>query len=65
MDKCIIRVDVKNVDIYINGTIVIRHVLSGVAKQNYGDVYVNKNNGYSGMLSDLWYFNKGLNTTEI
>ena len=61
----IIRVDGKNVDVYINGTIVVRHVLSGVAKQNYGDVYVNMNNGYSGMLSDLWYFNKGLNTTEI
>ena len=61
----IIRVDGKNVDVYINGTIVVRHVLSGVAKQNYGDVYVNMNGGYSGMLSSLWYYNKGLNTSEI
>ena len=60
-----VRVDGKNVDIYVNGTIVVRHVLSGVAKQNYGDVYVNMNGGYSGMLSSLWYYNYGLNTTEI
>lgn len=61
----IVRVDGKNVDVYVNGTIVVRHVLSGVAKQNYGDVYVNMNGGYSGMLSSLWYYNYGLNTTEI
>ena len=60
-----IRVEGKNVDVYINGTIVVRHILSGVAKQNYGDVYVNMNNGYNGMLSDLWYHNKALNTSEI
>ena len=60
-----IRVDGKNVDVYVNGTIVVRHVLSGVAKQNYGDVYVNMNGGFSGMLSSLRYFNSALNTTEI
>ena len=60
-----IRVEGKNVDVYINGTIVVRHVLSGVPKQNYGDVYVNMNNGFAGMLSDLWYHDKALSTTEI
>ena len=60
-----IRVDGKNVDIYINGTIVVRHVLTGVPKQNYGDVYVNMNGGYSGMLSSLWYYDSALNITEI
>ena len=60
-----IRVENKNVDVYINGTIVIRHVLSGVVKQNYGDVYVNMNGGFAGLLSDLWYHDKALNTSEI
>lgn len=61
----IIRVEGNKVDVYINGTIVVRHVLSGVPKQNYGDVYVNYNNGFDGNLSSLKYFDKALNTSEI
>lgn len=61
----IVRVDGKHVDVYVNGTIVVRHVLSGVVKQNYGNVYVNMNGGYSGLLSDLRYWNYGLNTSDI
>lgn len=61
----IIRVDGRNMDMYINGTIVKRHVLNGVVKQNYGDVYVNMNGGFDGMLSDLWYHDYGLNAMEI
>jgi len=61
----IIRIEGVNMDVYINGTIVLRHKFSGVPKQNYGDVYVNMNGGYSGMLSDLWYHDYALNTTEI
>ncbi len=61
----IIRVEGNNVDIYINGTIVTRHVLKDVPKQNYGDVYVNMNGGFSGFLSDLWYHDYALNTTDI
>ena len=61
----IMRIEGRKVDVYINGTIVVRHELSGVAKQNYGDVYVNLNGGYSGMLSSLRYFNTALNTSEI
>lgn len=61
----IIRVVGRNLDIYINGTIVKRHVMKGVVKQNYGDVYVNMNGGFDGLLSDLWYHDHGLNVTEI
>lgn len=60
-----IRVDGRNLDVYINGTIAKRHVLNGVAKQNYGDVYVNMNGGFDGFLSDLWYHDYGLNASEI
>ena len=39
----IIRVENTTIDVYINGTIVKRHILSSVPKQNYGDVYVSMN----------------------
>ena len=60
-----IRCDNKNLDVYINGTIAKRHILNSVPKQNYGDVYVNMNNGFTGNLSDLWYFNKALGLSKI
>jgi len=60
-----IRVENKNVDVYINGNIKVRHVLNSVPKQNYGDVFVNMNGGFSGYLSKLRYYNYGLNVKEI
>jgi hypothetical protein len=61
----IIRIEGNIMDIYINGAIAIRHILSDVVKQNYGDTHMNLNGGFSGMLSDLWYFNHAINTAEI
>ena len=39
--------------------------MKGVPKQNYGNVYVGMNGGFSGYLSNLRYFNYGLGTSEI
>lgn len=61
----IIRVQGKNMDVYINGTIVLRHQFTEVPKQNYGDIYVNMNGGFAGNLSDLRYFDYGLRTRDI
>ena len=61
----IIRCEGKNMDIYMNGTIKHRHVFSSVPKQNYGNVYVTKNNGFAGNLSSLRYFHKALTAVEI
>ncbi len=61
----IIRCQNNTLDIYINGTIVKSHHLHGVPKQNYGDVYVAANGGFSGYISNLWYYNYALGTTEI
>lgn len=61
----LLRVEGNKLDTYINGTIVSRHVFNGVPKQNYGDVYVNLDGGFSGLLSDLKYYNYGVNTREI
>lgn len=61
----IIRVENHNLDVYINGVIVKRHVLASVPKQNYGDVYVSMNGGFNGFTSNLRYWNYALNISEI
>ena len=53
------------IDAYINGTLVKRHNLLNVPKQNYYDVHVCPYNGYNGLLSNLQYFNRALNVIEI
>lgn len=60
-----IRVENHQLDTYINGKLVKRLIMKGVPKQNYGDVYVGMNGGFSGYVSDLKYFNYGLGTSEI
>ena len=49
----------------MNGTIAMRHKLSSVPKQNYGNVHVGKNGGFNGKWSLLRYHDHALNTTEI
>ena len=61
----VLKVKGKKLDTYINGSIVNRHIFESVPKQNYGDVYVNMNNGFSGMLSSLRYIDKALTGVEI
>ena len=61
----IIRVENNNLDVYINGVIIKRHILASVPKQNYGDVYASMNGGYNGYTSDLRYWNKAINIREI
>jgi hypothetical protein len=62
----IIRVDEQHkLDAYINGRLVKRHVLGGIPKQNYGDVYLSMNGGYSGYTSCLRYFDNAIGTNQI
>ena len=61
----IIRVEGNILDVYINGGVAVRHMLNDVVKQNYADTHINYGGGYNGLLSDLWYFNRALNTAEI
>jgi hypothetical protein len=61
----IIRCQNNTLDVYINGTIIKSHNLHGVPKQNYGNVYIAPNGGFSGYISNLWYYNYALGTTEI
>jgi hypothetical protein len=60
-----IRVEDRNVDAYVNGMIVSRRQMKHVPKQNYGDIYINYNGGFSGFISDLRYFNYAVNIPDI
>lgn len=61
----ILQCDGQNLDVYINGTLARRHILSGVPKQNYGDVYVAMNGGFDGYISELQYFNSDIGLARI
>ena len=52
-------------DVYVNGTITRSVELTGVPKQNYGDVFVALNGGFDGYISNLQYYNYALGTTGI
>jgi len=60
-----IRCTGRNLDVFINGVLTQRHVLDSVPKQNYGDVYVSMNGGFSGYTSSLQYFNYALGMAKI
>jgi len=61
----IIRVINNNMDVYVNGSLVKSHELSGVPRQNFGDVSVALDTGFNGYLSNLKYFAYGLSPGKI
>lgn len=62
----IVRINNQNIlDVFINGKLMKRKRLSGVVRQNYDNVYINMNGGFSGYLSSLRYYNYALGTFEI
>lgn len=67
-----LRIENKNFDVYVNGILYKRKVLSSLPRQNYGDVHIsqlsdggNGMNGFNGEISSLRYFNSALNPVEI
>lgn len=61
----IVRVDQHQLDIYINGFLTKRHILQGVPKQNYDDVWVTLNGGFAGYVSELRYFARAIGLGRI
>jgi hypothetical protein len=61
----IIRCQNTTLDVYVNGTVAKSLKLRGVPKQNYGNIFVAADGGFSGYISNLWYFSHALGTTEI
>ena len=55
----------RNLDIYMNGNLAKRHVLSGLPKQNWGDIYLNSFRGFSGYLSNIRYYNWYIPFSEL
>jgi hypothetical protein len=43
-------------DIYVKGNLAKRKILSSLPKQNYGDLYLNNNRGFSGYMSNMKYY---------
>jgi len=60
-----IRIKNNIMDIYINGNVAQRYMFTGVPKQNYNDVLVGKNGGFTGSLSNLLYYDRALTIYEI
>ena len=61
----IIRVDQKQLDVFINGTMTRSKTLSTLPAQNYDNVYIAMNGGFPGNLSSLRYFSKAIGTNKI
>lgn len=62
----IVRVDNQNImDVFINSKMMKRKKLSGIVRQNYDNIFINMNGGFSGFLSGLRYFNYSLGTFDI
>ena len=60
-----IRMQNKVLDTYINGVVTDRMNLTSLPKQNFNNVTIHGNNGYSGSTSNLRYYNYALNVFEI
>lgn len=61
----IVRLENKMLDVYVNGVITNRLPLAAVPKQNYSDINLCQNGGFSGKLSNLRYYNYALSVFEI
>jgi len=52
-------------DVYMNGVMAGRKTFNEVPKQNYEDVLVGQNGGFSGTLSNLVYYDRAVNVFEL
>ena len=51
--------------VYINGYLKERKKLAGIARQNFGDVYINAFGGFSGFLSRMRYYDYAVNLSQV
>jgi hypothetical protein len=59
------RIENKIMDVYVNGTISNRLIFTNVPLQNYNDIHLCNDGGFTGKMSNLRYFNYSLNIFEI
>jgi hypothetical protein len=61
----VIRIQNNIMDAYVNGTISGRYVFNDVIKQNYDDILIGANGGFSGQLSNIVYYSRALGIYDI
>jgi hypothetical protein len=61
----ILRLENTMLDTYINGVVVNRTAFINTPNQNYYDVWLGQNGGFSGNMSNLQYFPRALSAFEI
>ena len=61
----IIRVDQKQLDVFINGTMTRSKTLNSLPAQNYDNIYIAMNGGFPGNISSLRYFANAIGTNQI
>lgn len=62
---CTLAVTQKHMNIYINGFLKERKTLNGLAKQNFGDVYINAFGGFDGYMSRMRYYDYATELSQI
>ena len=60
-----VNVRQKNLDVFINGNLVKRKELSSLPRQNFGDLYINSFQGFSGYMSNIRYFDYYISYSEM
>ena len=60
-----LRVQNKTLDIYFNGSLIRRHTLTGIPRQNYGKIWCAQQGGFGGYLSKLQYWDYAINYNKI
>lgn len=54
-----------HMDVHINGYLKVRKALNGIARQNFGDVYINSFGGFSGYVSRMRYYDHAIPLSQI
>ena len=60
-----IRVQNRVLDVYVNGVLTQRKDMVYIPRQNYSDIHISQDGGFSGSLSDLRYFASAINVFQI
>ena len=61
----VVSLNGKNLDIYINGFLKSRLVLSSIPRQNWDNIWITSNGGFGGYMSNVRYYNYAIPYSEI
>lgn len=61
----VLAVRQRDMDVYVNGDLAKRKILSSIPKQNSGNLYISPHKGFDGNISNFKYFNYFVTFKEI